>query len=115
LRFPRIGHTLNGWTGPSWSPDGNQIAYVGAKNGSLQIFVVNVDGKGAEAITASPGANAWPAYSPDGRYIAYIHYEARPEKTGEQGTLMLFDVEALTDTPIAPAGMRVHSRLSWKP
>ncbi|HEV3007300.1 MAG TPA: hypothetical protein VGX78_22710, partial [Pirellulales bacterium] len=72
-------------------------------------------GKGAEAITDSSGANAWPAFSPDGRYIAYIHYDARPEKTGEQGTLMVFDVEALTNTRVAPAGMRCHSRLSWKP
>ncbi len=110
-----LGHTLAGWTGPNWSPDGNQIVYVGPKNGSLQIFVVNVDGKGAEAITDSPGANAWPAFSPDGRYIAYIHYDAGPEKTGEQGTLMMFDVETLANTTVAPAGMRCHSRLSWKP
>jgi tol-pal system beta propeller repeat protein TolB len=110
-----LGHTLNGWQGPNWSPDGTQLVYVGPHNGSLQIFVVSADGKGEQAVTDGPGGNAWPAFSPDGRYIAYLHYDARPENSGEQGTLMVYDVETLTHTPVAPQGMRCLSRLSWKP
>jgi tol-pal system beta propeller repeat protein TolB len=110
-----LGHTLDGWTGPNWSPDGTQIVYVGPNNGSLQIFVVSAEGKGEQAVTDTPGGNAWPAFSPDGRYIAYIHYDTRPENAGEQGTLMVYDVETLKHTPVAPDGMRCLSRLSWKP
>lgn len=109
-----LGQNLDGWTGPSWSPDGTQIVYVGPNKGSLQIFVVSADGTGAEPITESAGGNAWPAFSPDGRYIAYLHYDARPENSGEQGTLMVYDVETLAHTPVAPKGMRCLSRISWK-
>ncbi|HEV3343786.1 MAG TPA: hypothetical protein VG125_25660 [Pirellulales bacterium] len=110
-----LGHALDGWQGPNWSPDGTQIVYVGPHNGSLQIFVVSADGKGEQPITDSPGGNAWPAFSPDGRYIAYLHYDSRPENSGEQGILMVYDVETLTHTAVAPEKMRCLSRLSWKP
>jgi tol-pal system beta propeller repeat protein TolB len=110
-----LGHDLDGWQGPNWSPDGTQIVYVGPHNGSLQIFVVSAEGKGEQPITDSPGGNAWPAFSPDGRYIAYIHYDGRPEDTDERGTLMVFDVETLKHTPVAPDGMLCVSRVSWQP
>jgi TolB protein len=110
-----LGHAIDGWAGPSWSPDGSQIVYVGPHNGSLQIFVVSADGKGEQPLTDSPGGNAWPAYSPDGRYIAYLHCDGRPEKSAEQGTLMVYDVETLAHTAVAPEGMRAQCRISWKP
>ncbi|MBI4519461.1 MAG: S9 family peptidase, partial [Gemmatimonadetes bacterium] len=55
-----------------YSPDGSQIAYVSAKNGSSDIWVMNSDGTNARAITASyPEAEADPRWSPDGQTIAY--------------------------------------------
>lgn len=108
-----LGHALGGWTGPNWSPDGAQIVYVGPSNGSLQIFVVSANGTGAQPITDTPGPNTWPVFSPDGRYIAYIHHDTH--QNDEKGTLMVYDVETLEHTPVAPGGMRTYSRVSWKP
>lgn len=77
--------------------------------------MVNADGKGAQAITEGTGANTFPAYSPDGAYIAYIHYDTRPENAAKGGTLMVYDVESLAHTPLAPEGMHCSvSRLAWK-
>jgi tol-pal system beta propeller repeat protein TolB len=108
-----LGQTLYGWTGPNWSPDGSQIVYVARNNGSLQIFVVSADGSGAQPITNTTGPNTWPAFSPDGRYIAYIHHDS--PRNDEKGTLMVYDVETLEHTPVAPEGVRAYSRVSWKP
>jgi Tol biopolymer transport system component len=78
--------------------------------------VVNADGKGEQALTESPGFNALAAYSPDQRYIAYVHFDRPIAEAVEGGTLMLYDLEALTHTPIAPQGLRCgRLKLVWKP
>lgn len=40
--------------------------------------------------------------------------KTRPRNSGEQGTLMVYDVETLAHTPLAPGVIRCLSRLSWK-
>ena len=55
-----------------YSPDGTQIAYVSARNGSYDIWVMNSDGSGARAITDwYPEQERNPRWSPDGEWIAY--------------------------------------------
>jgi Tol biopolymer transport system component len=113
-----LGRDLAGLVGPSWSVDAKQILYSGPdQKGSLQIFVVNADGKAAEALTDGPGFNGYAVFSPDGRYIAYVHFERSIDQAKEGGTLMLYDTESLTVTPIAPDGMRCcrSSKIVWKP
>ncbi|MBI4522081.1 MAG: S9 family peptidase [Gemmatimonadetes bacterium] len=54
------------------SPDGTQIAYASAQNGSLDIWVMNADGSNARALTDFyPDAEGEPRWSPDGRWILY--------------------------------------------
>lgn len=60
--------------GPSWSPDGRQLAFYGAGPGeaNYDIFVVNLDGAGLRNLTQSPGSDdRYPTWSPDGRQIAF--------------------------------------------
>ncbi len=60
--------------GPSWSPDGRQIAFYGAGPGesNYDIFVVNLDGTGLRNLTQSPDSDdRYPTWSPDGRQIAF--------------------------------------------
>jgi Tol biopolymer transport system component len=65
-------------TSPSFSPDGQQIAFMGRVHNRWEIFVMNADGTGRRQLTASdpkleaPPSNVAPAWSPDGNEIAFL-------------------------------------------
>ena len=40
---------------PSWSPDSNQIVFGSNRGGSMQLYVMNVDGSGLRQLTRQPG------------------------------------------------------------
>lgn len=54
---------------PAWSPEGNRIAYVDARDG-MRIVVMDGDGTHTREITDGP-EDEWPAWSPDGKRIVY--------------------------------------------
>ena len=57
---------------PSWSPDGNRIAYSVQRDKSYPvIYVQNVSGGGASALTPFKGSNLSPSFSPDGSKILF--------------------------------------------
>lgn len=53
---------------PSWSPDGQFIAY----DGDRGINVVSADGTRHFALTTDPG-DTYPVWSPDGKKLAFMH------------------------------------------
>jgi Tol biopolymer transport system component len=53
---------------PTWSPDGNQLAFEQLTEVKAEIWVVNVDGSNAHSIHQS---GRFPAWSPDGQRIAF--------------------------------------------
>ncbi len=57
---------------PSWSPDGQQLAYVSFEAGRPQIFVQQVFSANGQRqrITDFSGLNGAPVWSPDGKYLA---------------------------------------------
>jgi len=57
--------------GPTWSPDGRQIAFVSDRTGAPQIYVMNADGSGVRRVTFDGAYNTSPAWSPDGEWIAF--------------------------------------------
>ena len=59
---------------PAWSPDGKRIAFAGAKNDTMNIYTINLDGSGLKQITDMPqGRIAWgPTYRPNSNQIYYM-------------------------------------------
>lgn len=57
---------------PTWSPDGNRIAYSVQRDKSYPvIYVQNVSGGGATPLTPFSGSNLSPSFSPDGSKILF--------------------------------------------
>jgi Tol biopolymer transport system component len=57
---------------PSWSPDGNSIAFVSFRNGKGDIYVMNTRGGDQRRLTSDPGHEDLPTWSPDGKRIAFV-------------------------------------------
>jgi Tol biopolymer transport system component len=66
--------SVGGWDeDPSYSPDGNRIAFSTTRDGNSEIYVMNADGTQAGRLTESPGAaDRMPTWSPDGSTIAWV-------------------------------------------
>jgi dipeptidyl aminopeptidase/acylaminoacyl peptidase len=57
---------------PVWSPDGKQLAFLSARNGPPQIYVLNLGGGEARKLTAfKQGVGGGPVWSPDGSWLAF--------------------------------------------
>jgi dipeptidyl aminopeptidase/acylaminoacyl peptidase len=71
-------------TSPEWSPDGRRIAFVSARDGKPQIYLIPVDGGEARALTSlEQGVGGGPLWSPDGSQIAFTAAPAPPPDLGK--------------------------------
>jgi TolB protein len=57
---------------PSWSPDGNRLAYVSFESGTPAIYIQNINTGAREMVSSSRGLNGAPSWSPDGRKLALV-------------------------------------------
>jgi Tol biopolymer transport system component/DNA-binding winged helix-turn-helix (wHTH) protein len=99
---------------PTFSPDGNQIAFVwdGGKGNNADIYVKLIDGESPAQLTTNPAEDTAPAWSPDGRHIAFVR-----SAKNEQG---IFLITALGGSErvlySAPAGgADITPDLAWSP
>ena len=59
-------------TTPDWSPDGNRITFMSARDGNWEIYTVNGDGSQPTRITDNSAEDGLPTWSPDGNWIAFV-------------------------------------------
>ncbi len=57
---------------PSWSPQGDSIAFESTSEGRRAVWVIQADGLGLRRLTDGPGVDGAPAWSPDGARIAFM-------------------------------------------
>lgn len=66
----------------TWSPDGNQIAFLATADGVSQIFMMSMQGGEAQQITNSKGGILHYSWSPYGKQFAFVADEDPITKTG---------------------------------
>jgi TolB protein len=57
---------------PSWSPDGQRIAYVSFEGGDPTVYIQNVSSGGRQLVSKFQGLNSAPRFSPDGQRLALV-------------------------------------------
>jgi serine/threonine protein kinase/Tol biopolymer transport system component len=80
-------------TNPTWSADGQRVAYQRQANGDFNVFMQKADGTGeAEQLTTGSKRHAPGAFSGDGRFLAYT--EVDPASGSDIWILTLADHKA---------------------
>jgi len=57
---------------PAWSPDGSQVAFMSARDGNWEIYVVDLANPKPRRLTRNLANDGLPAWSPDGQRIAFL-------------------------------------------
>ena len=70
LTFNEAG---DGW--PTWSPNGQQIAFKSERDGNSEVYVMDVDGSNLRNLTRHPAFDSTPHWHPDGKRIAFMRGE----------------------------------------
>ncbi len=70
----RLTNNRKNDSGPSWAPDGKQIAFASDRKGdfeNFEIYVMDADGGNPLNLTKNRVHDEWPSWSPDGKRIAF--------------------------------------------
>lgn len=68
---------------PAWSPDGSQIAFIGAAKGQHHVWLMNSDGTNLRQLVQDVGFDSSPTWSPDGQVIAFTRWNTADPTYGE--------------------------------
>ncbi len=95
---------------PAWSPDGQQIAYVGAGTKGFTIYKHDLDNKVTGALIHDPGGVYSPAWSSDGQLMSYTTLGS-----DRFTRLMLTDLLSGSTRQITNSMYRNDSHPTWSP
>jgi len=72
---------------PSFSPDGEWLAFTGNYDGNVDVYVVSVKGGSPQKLTFHPNANYVRGWSPDGERVLFTSYRDTPNGYGRLYTV----------------------------
>ena len=94
---------------PSWSPDGESIAFSRSENNRpLQVYIMDKGGGNASPISVDYFNDRHPAWSPDGRRLAFVHARAL-------GQPAIYTMSVNGDNRVRLADSHADSRPAWSP
>jgi serine/threonine protein kinase len=102
---------------PTFSPDGNQVAYsrsIGDSDNGIYIKIIGVPGP-PRRFTTQPGNDESPAWSPDGSYIAFLRMKAQGDSKATVVRIPLTGSPEQTLAEVSIPGRYFGPRLSWFP
>ncbi len=75
---------LDGIYNSAWNPQGNEIAFMGTKNGQADLYIYGIDNKELRKLTDDPFSDLEPQWSPDGQTLVFAsdrgdHIHSAPE------------------------------------
>jgi tol-pal system beta propeller repeat protein TolB len=86
-----------GWD-PTWSPDGKQVLFASDRDGTNQLYIINLNGKGLHRITSLPSIRGRSDWSPDGGSI--VTYSGDPWKR----EVYIMDADGSNVRQLSPSG-----------
>jgi Tol biopolymer transport system component len=108
-RVEPLTATSGGEHAPTFSPDGQQVAFAwdGEGGEQLDVYVKFVGSSEVHRLTTDPAADVNPAWSPDGRQIAFLRVD--------KDTAAIHIVSPLGGAARKLTGQAVTGALSWSP
>ena len=114
IEVPEAGEILN----PTWSPDGNSIAFSATVGGDSDLFIHDLASGTTKRVTSDLFADLQPAWSPDGDTIAFVtdrFTTNEPLLDAGDYRLALFDVASGRISPVPTFDQGKNINPQWAP
>lgn len=100
-------------TAPVWSPDGKQVAFISARSGNWELYLIDAAGGKETRLTDNRAVDVAPVWSPDGKKLAFL-------SNREGGwAIYIINVQSGQVQKVITTGDAypdaVNERLSWVP
>ena len=88
-----------------------KIAFTSTRDGNLEIYVMDGDGRNQRRVTVHPRVDEYPAWSPDGKKIAFVSNRNNINKDHKQ----IWVIDADGKNPIRLTDGLVDTYPDWSP
>ena len=94
---------------PTWSPDGQRIAFASDRDGDSEVYVMNNNGSNLVQLTKNNGYDGNPRWSPDGNKLVFD-----TDRDGPDWDIYIMDTDGANPKPITSNSTSDFS-VSWSP